>query len=140
MMDNNINDTLIGKGVLFPIVITKNPKNPNLSGWYPVSGDPDLIKHNLRSLFEHQIYQRFRQEYYGSRLWETLEEPSIPLLLYITNQFIRESIEEWEPRIKFKDVEGYLKGDKIFLNILYTIDQSSDPQSLEIYFDNINNH
>lgn len=27
-MDNNINDTLIGKGVLFPIVITKKPKKP----------------------------------------------------------------------------------------------------------------
>lgn len=25
-MDNNINDTLIGKGVLFPIVITKTQK------------------------------------------------------------------------------------------------------------------
>lgn len=126
---DNINQLTIGKGVLFPIVISKNEKG--VSGWYPVNGDPELIKHNLKTLLEYHIGQRIRQEYYGSRLWECLEEPAVPILIYLVNQFVRDSIQEYEPRITFRRVKGYLKGSKIYLNIEYTLNSQPDNLTLD---------
>lgn len=138
-MELQRNDIIIGKGGLFPIQITSNPNNPEETGWYPVSGSMDLITNNLISLFEYQIGQRFRQEYFGSRLWECLEEPSIPLLLYLVNQFIRESIQEWEPRIEFQKVEGYMRGSVIVLRITYNLVGSGDTQSIDMDFKDTSN-
>lgn len=133
-MDNR-NKIIIGNGVLFPIILSK--KEGGTQGWYPVKGDPDLIKHNLITLLEYHIGQRLRQEYYGSRLWECLEEPSVPMLLYIVNQFIQESILAWEPRINFQKVSGYLKGSKIYLNLEYKL--ADIPDSLSIEFKDLYN-
>lgn len=131
------NETIIGKGVLFPIVLSPNPDNPNIQGWYPTVGNPDLIKSNLITLIEYHIGQRFRQEYYGTRLWECLEEPSVPMLLYLVNSFLSEAIEEFEERITFKSVTGYLKGSKIFLELSYNLSLGdiSNEDFLMIEFD-----
>lgn len=139
-MDIQRNETIIGKGVLFPIILSPNPNNPNVQGWYPVTGDPDLIKHNLITLIEYHIGQRFRQEYYGTRLWECLEEPSVPMLLYLVNSFLQEAIGEFENRVTFKHVRGYLKGSKIFLELRYNLSLGdiANEDSLTIEFDNFN--
>lgn len=103
-------------------------------------GDPDLIKHNLKTLIEYHIGQRFRQEYYGTRLWECLEEPAVPILIQLVNQFIRDSIEENETRIVFGKVDGYLQGSKIVLNIQYRLNNNLDNLSIEFRnLEDINN-
>lgn len=123
------NDLIIGSGALFPIILSENNKGE--TGWYPVMGDPNLIKHNLKTLVEYHIGQRFRQEYYGTRIWECLEEPAVPLLLYLVNQFIRDSIELYEPRIIFSKVKGYMVGSKIYLDITYKLDTNYDSIQIE---------
>lgn len=134
----NKNDLIIGKGVLFPIKLSQN--KDGTTGWYPVKGDPDLIKHNLKTLIEYHIGQRFRQEYYGTRLWECLEEPAVPILIQLVNQFIRDSIEENETRIVFDKVNGYLQGSKIVLNIQYRLNNNLDNLSIEFRnLEDINN-
>lgn len=137
-MDIQRNEILIGNGMLFPIKLTQNDLGE--TGWYPVKGDLELIKNNLRTLVECHIGQRFRQEYYGTRIWECLEEPAIPMLLYMVNYFIQETISLWEPRISFSKVEGYMKGSEIYLELRYILSGYTEEQSLEIQFNDISNH
>lgn len=134
-MELNKNNLIIGRGSLFPIILTQNKSGT--TGWYPVQGDPNLIKHNLKTLIEYHIGQRFRQEYYGTRLWECLEEPAVPILLRLVNEFIQNSIAQYESRIVFNKVDGYMKGSKIYLNITYKLDDTQD--NLTIQFKDLNN-
>lgn len=134
-MELNKNNLIIGRGSLFPIILTQNKSGT--TGWYPVQGDPNLIKHNLKTLIEYHIGQRFRQEYYGTRLWECLEEPAVPILLRLVNEFIQNSIAQYESRIVFSKVDGYMKGSKIYLNITYKLDDTQD--NLTIQFKDLNN-
>lgn len=134
-MELNKNNLIIGRGSLFPIILTQNKSGT--TGWYPVQGDPNLIKHNLKTLIEYHIGQRFRQEYYGTRLWECLEEPAVPILLRLVNEFIQNSIAQYESRIIFSKVDGYMKESKIYLNITYKLDDTQD--NLTIQFKDLNN-
>lgn len=137
-MEISRNETLIGNGVLFPIQITKNSEGK--TGWYPVKGDIKLIENNLRNLVEHIIGSRFRQEYWGTRIWECLEEPSLPMLLYLINYFIQDAIGTWEPRISYVDVNGYLKGSTIYLDLRYRLTDIPVESSLSIKFNDISEH
>lgn len=101
----NINEQSIGSGVLFPIRITPNQKGD--TGWYPVVGDTKLISHNLESLFVHEIGYRFRQEGYGTRLWELIEEPNTQAQAFIAKEFLVQAISTYEPRLAVQNVEVY---------------------------------
>ena len=79
----------IGSGGYFPIELTQaqDNKGNNLFidtnnglkpkiGWYPIKGTTNLIKQNIISLLIYHIGQRFRQEEFGTRIYECLEEPN----------------------------------------------------------------
>jgi phage baseplate assembly protein W len=126
---------LIGNGVLFPIKLTNSD---NGVGWYPVKEDPNLIKHNLITLISYNIGSRFRQEYYGTKIWSLLEEPALPILFYLANKFISESIDTWEPRISFSNISGSLEGDRIVLNLSYILSGTTTVENLKLEFNNLN--
>jgi hypothetical protein len=71
-MANNLYTNIIGIGPLFPIRITENEKGEK--GWYPVNGDIELVHNNLSALLWYDIGQRFRQEDFGTRLWECIQK------------------------------------------------------------------
>ncbi len=135
-MDLN-QSTVFGAGASFPIVLT-NPKdkdgNPTYIpqneggesvqvqrvGWYPISS-PELIKQNLISLFVYQLGERIRQEDFGSRLWECVEEENTQALAYLVFQFIKASISKWEPRVVGLKTEVTIKGNKLYIQLKYAI-------------------
>ena len=104
----------IGTGPYFPIKLTTvldengNPEQVvqpdgtivNKISWRNLKGDINLIKQNLTSLFTYQLGQRIRQEYFGSRVWECIEEPNTQALSFMIKTFVKNSIVSWEPRIK----------------------------------------
>lgn len=102
MVDYNSNIELIGVGALFPIKISENDQGKK--GWYPAQGDPALIENNLRALVEYLVGQRFRQEEFGTRLWECLEEPNSQALGFMIREFLKQAIGQYEPRITIKKV------------------------------------
>ena len=153
----------IGNGVTFPIILS-SPKdeegntimipktdmdgkveydeegNPIMIpkvGWYVKSGDMNLIKNNLTSVFIYQLGERIRQENFGSRLWEALEEPNDRLLVNMVNLFIKASVAKWEPRIKALDVSLEKQNTKLLIQISFMVDSSGSVENLEMEYNSI---
>ena len=92
----------IGSGAYFPIKLEQalgsdgKPESVQLPdgrvvpkiGWYILRGDVALIKQNLTAILTYQIGQRFRQEDFGSRTWECLEEPNTSALNLMIKNFV----------------------------------------------------
>lgn len=73
--------------------------------WRLVAGDPRLVVQNLKALFTYIIGFRLRNEIFGSRIWECLEEPNTETLKFVARDFITAAIEVWEPRVTAVNVE-----------------------------------
>lgn len=115
----NILEKTIGSGVLFPIKLTENARGE--TGWYPVTGTPDLILHNINSVIQYEIGSRLRQEDFGTRLWECIEEPNTQAQAFLVNQFTRQALLKWENRIILTKTELIRQGTKITISIHYTL-------------------
>ena len=115
----NILEKTIGSGVLYPIKLEENSSGQK--GWYPVTGTPDLILHNINSVIQYEIGSRIRQEDFGSRLWECIEEPNTQAQAFLVNQFVKQALITWEDRIYFTKTELVRQGTKLTIIIHYTV-------------------
>lgn len=143
----------IGSGAYFPIKLEQSvgkdgkPESVQLPdgrvvpkiGWYILRGDVALIKQNLTAILTYQIGQRFRQEDFGSRTWECLEEPNTSALNLIIRNFVKDGIAAWEPRITALKVLA-LKPTKesIRLLIYFKVQDSQRIEELNFQY-NLNN-
>lgn len=89
--------------------------------WRILEGDPALIEQNLRALFTYIMGFKIRGEYFGTRLWECLEEPNVDNLTFIVRDFIRSAVEIWEPRVTAINTRVTRNGDSIFIELFYKI-------------------
>lgn len=143
----------IGSGAYFPIKLEQSvgkdgkPESVQLPdgrvvpkiGWYILRGDVTLIKQNLTAILTYQIGQRFRQEDFGSRTWECLEEPNTSALNLMIRNFVKDGIAAWEPRITALKVLT-LKPTKesIRLLIYFKVQDSQRIEELNFQY-NLNN-
>lgn len=143
----------IGSGAYFPIKLEQalgsdgKPESVQLPdgrvvpkiGWYILRGDVALIKQNLTAILTYQIGQRFRQEDFGSRTWECLEEPNTSALNLMIRNFVKDGIAAWEPRIAALKVLA-LKPTKesIRLLIYFKVQDSQRIEELNFQY-NLNN-
>lgn len=144
-------DILLGyTGAIFPLELTQardadgeplytyndNGEKVPLIGWYPVKDTHRLIKHNLTSILIYQIGQKFRDESFGTRLQECIEEPNTQLLEFLIKDFLKTSIPLWEPRIGSISVETLLEGSKIYIRIGFVIENSIENVTLSYNLEN----
>lgn len=143
----------IGSGAYFPIKLEQSvgkdgkPESVQLPdgrvvpkiGWYILRGDVALIKQNFTAILTYQIGQRFRQEDFGSRTWECLEEPNTSALNLMIRNFVKDGIAAWEPRITALKVLA-LKPTKesIRLLIYFKVQDSQRIEELNFQY-NLNN-
>lgn len=143
----------IGSGAYFPIKLEQalgsdgKPESVQLPdgrvvpkiGWYILRGDVALIKQNLTAILTYQIGQRFRQEDFGSRTWECLEEPNTSALNLMIKNFVKDGIAAWDPRITALKVLA-LKPTKesIRLLIYFKVQDSQRIEELNFQY-NLNN-
>lgn len=143
----------ISSGAYFPIKLEQSvgkdgkPESVQLPdgrvvpkiGWYILRGDVALIKQNLTAILTYQIGQRFRQEDFGSRTWECLEEPNTSALNLMIRNFVKDGIAAWEPRITALKVLA-LKPTKesIRLLIYFKVQDSQRIEELNFQY-NLNN-
>lgn len=134
---DNLYEKIIGNGMLFPIVLGTN--SDKKTGWYPSLGDTKLITNNLNALLQYTIGERFRQEDFGTRLWECIEEPNTQAQAFLINTFLKDSISLYENRINYKESIISRNGNKLHIEMHYTIKQSNEEKSLGITYDNLTN-
>lgn len=137
MATNNYFTKLVGKGITFPIQITKD--NKGKTGVYPINGDFELVRNNISSILYYLIGQRFRQEEFGNRLWECIEEQNTQALSYLIKSFIRGAIEAWEQRVKLKSITVTRNGAKVDVQVNYQVVGSESNQYLYLTYDNMDN-
>lgn len=129
----NINDKVIGNGMLFPIQLTQNSNGE--TGWYPVNGDPNLIKENISGILRYMVGQRIRQETFGTRIWECIEEPNVQALSFLIKDFLNSALTQWEGRIIIKDIQVSRVDSKMAVLITYSINGSGSSQYVNIEYD-----
>lgn len=135
MADFNYNSNSIGTGSLFPIKLTEN--EDGTMGWYPVTGDISLIENNLRTLIDYSLGQRIRQEDYGTRLWECIEEPDTKALRYMISKFLTDSIYRYEPRIIINKIDTNTLGmGKVQIILEYSVIGTDNYNYMEITYNN----
>lgn len=135
-MDNYFTK-IIGRGVTFPIQLTRNEEGE--TGWYPVNGDMELVRNNISSILYYMIGQRFRQEGFGNRILECIEEPNSQALSFIIKEFIKTSIGTWEQRLTFKSISVTRIDAKVNIEIHYVINGTNSSQYLYVTYDSLDN-
>ena len=136
-MEDNLYEKIIGNGMVYPIVLGTNSEHK--TGWYPVIGDTKLITDNINALLQYTIGERFRQEDFGTRLWECIEEPNTQAQAFLINTFLKEAISLYEDRINYKEAIISRSGNKLHIEMHYILKQSNEEKSLNITYDNLTN-
>lgn len=136
-MEDNLYEKIIGNGMVYPIVLGTNSEHK--TGWYPVIGNTKLISDNLNALLQYAIGERFRQEDFGTRLWECIEEPNTQAQAFLINTFLKEAISLYEDRINYKESIISRSGNKLHIEMHYILKQSNEEKSLNITYDNLTN-
>ena len=106
----------IGNGLQFPIVLENNT-----SGLFRPTilyGDIALVQQNLKAILVYEIGQRIRQEYFGSSLWSTIEEPNNDILALKIANSLNGSVKLFEPRVNINNVQlRRLSNESVAVNL-----------------------
>ena len=129
----NILEKVIGSGVLFPIKLETNSRGQR--GWYPVTGSTDLILHNINSVIQYELGFRIRQEDFGTRLWECIEEPNTQAQAFLVYQFVKQALTKWEERITITSTDLIREGTKLTLQIHYSIKNTNQSDEIGITYE-----
>lgn len=131
---------LIGSGADFPIKLTPaldtngnqmiTPEGEPMMGWHILEGDVQLIQQSLKNIIYTLLGQRIRQEGFGCRVHEVLEEPNNRVIQHLTSKFVTESILQWEPRLSFVKVESVSEFNKIEMEIHYKLANATDGEHI----------
>lgn len=137
MDKENIYEKIIGNGMTYPIVLGTNQDKK--TGWYPTKGSSELITNNLNALLQYSIGERFRQENFGTRIWECIEEPNTQAQAFLINTFLKEAIASYEDRINYKKSVISREGNNLHIEMRYTLKQSNEEKVLNINYNNLTN-
>lgn len=120
----------IGNGLQFPIVLENNTSGllrPTI-----LYGDIALVQQNLKAILVYEIGQRIRQEYFGSSLWSTIEEPNNDILALKIANSLNGSVKLFEPRVNINNVQlRRLSNESVAVNLFYSIAYLADEQNLQ---------
>lgn len=105
----------------------------------PSNGDFKLIRDNISAILYYMIGQRFRQENFGSKLWQCIEEPNSQALSFIIKEFLKQAIGAWEQRITFQSITVTRVDAKIHIEVAYVVNGTNSSQYLDITYDHSDN-
>ena len=114
----NVNIAAIGIGAIFPIELEENDQGQ--TGWYPVYGDSKLIEENIKALLLYEIGQRLRQEDFGTRLIEVLEEPNTALS-FLIREYIMQALNKYESRVLITKISSTRLNQKLHILLEFKI-------------------
>lgn len=115
----NANIAAIGIGAIFPIELDENDQGQ--TGWYPVYGDSKLIEENIKALLIYEIGQRLRQEDFGTRLIEVLEEPNTSALSFLIREYIMQALNKYESRVLITKISSTRLNQKLHILLEFKI-------------------
>lgn len=128
----NENIAAIGIGAIFPIELEENDQGQ--TGWYPVYGDSKLIEENIKALLLYEIGQRLRQEDFGTRLIEVLEEPNTSALSFLVREYIMQALAKYESRVVVTKISSTRLNQKLHILLEFRIVELNQDSFLEAQY------
>ena len=132
MEEYNQNIAAIGIGAIFPIELKEN--NQGQTGWYPVYGDSKLIEENIKALLLYEIGQRLRQEDFGTKLIEVLEEPNTSALSFLVREYIMQALAKYESRVVVTKISSTRLNQKLHILLEFRIGELNQDSFLEAQY------
>ena len=132
MEEYNQNIAAIGIGAIFPIELKEN--NQGQTGWYPVYGDSKLIEENIKALLLYEIGQRLRQEDFGTKLIEVLEEPNTSALSFLVREYIMQALAKYESRVSVTKISSTRLNQKLHILLEFMIVELNQDSFLEAQY------
>ncbi len=128
-MQNNI----IGAGWAFPL-------NIDAQGGLALTSQRSELEQAIVIILSTSIGERVMRPTFGSRLNELIYEPCDGRALALAEQYVRDALAMWEPRIQVDEVRAEIGSGKIgmiLIDIEFTIKTTNDKRSLVYPFYNI---
>ena len=121
-----MSNEIVGRGWSFP---------PNIGsqGGLALAKETSEIEQAMMIVLSTAQGERVMRPTFGSRLPELIFEPANKRTLALAEEYTREALAMWEPRISIDDVVAYLDESptgRILIDIEYTINNSNDSRSL----------
>lgn len=113
-MNENILEKSIGSGPLFPIELKGG-------AWLPEKGSIQLIEDNLISILTYQVGFRIRQEMFGTRNYECLEEPNVNTTRLLIYKFTQQAVAAYEPRVNLINTQIQFDSTSIRIHLKYQV-------------------
>ena len=132
MEEYNQNIAAIGIGAIFPIELKEN--NQGQTGWYPVYGDSKLIEENIKALLLYEIGQRLRQEDFGTKLIEVLEEPNTSALSFLVREYTMQALAKYESRVVVTKISSTRLNQKLHILLEFRIVELNQDSFLEAQY------
>ena len=132
MEEYNQNIAAIGIGAIFPIELKENSQGQ--TGWYPVYGDSKLIEENIKALLLYEIGQRLRQEDFGTKLIEVLEEPNTSALSFLVREYIMQALAKYESRVVVTNISSTRLNQKLHILLEFRIVELNQDSFLEAQY------
>ena len=112
-------ENYIGQGIVFPIELGSLGR-PNVETGFP------LINSSIKNILMYPTNKRIFLSEYGSILNLLVEEPNDILLSSLAENFIYDTLNKWEKRIKI--IEVYTRNisvEKLYISITYRLTKSN---------------
>ena len=106
-------------GAPWPIQLSTSPTGA--TGWYLKDDRNANIKQNLDTLLSVPLGFMIRNEYFGTRLEETLEQPNNQALSHLVESYVKNAIATWETRINVVQVTTSQSHEGVHITVRYTI-------------------
>jgi uncharacterized protein len=116
---NDFNDALIGRGAKYPL-------NTDFSGGLEKSSSLERINQSINIILDTPVGQRLMLPDFGSRIQDLRFEPLDVVMIEQIDNYIREDLRKWEPRITilgidFKDNPDLRDQSTLFVSIRYQV-------------------
>lgn len=115
----------LGQGLTFPISV-------GVQGGLQLSLAERNIEESIQVILRTSLGERVYRPNFGSRLSELVFAPLNSRTLILIQLYVKEALEQWEPRIVLEEVTPLAAPSqgRIDIQISYRLSESPDPRSL----------
>ena len=122
-------DDFIGNGWAFPAAINRNGSVRLVTGTEEVDAAIRMILSTVPG-------ERVMRPDFGCAMWQMLFAPLTSGTLGLIEQYVRESLERWEPRIELESVHavGEQETGTVHITVAYRVKSTNDVRNLVFPF------
>lgn len=100
-------------GLAFPVQL--------VDGKHTLTEGLELIKSSIKIILSWPLRTRKFNGEFGSRIFETIEEPNDDVLMALVRRFTLDALGKWESRIELISMDISRDMDKLNINLVYKV-------------------